>query len=141
MSETIKTKLLVIGLLMVLIAASYVPAIAQSIDLDLHIKVDKSYKQNEQYHIQVLNLNTNKIEHILVDNKFKLKLSYDTEYQISVSGTNTNRKIIYINTKYAPIDNWYIISGFELSTNNTEDILAGSIKYDNKLKTFKTYKL
>jgi hypothetical protein len=44
-----------------------------------------------------------------------------------------------INTE-APIDNWYIISSINLNTTNNKKILAGGIKYDTLLKTFKKYK-
>lgn len=139
MSNSAKTKLLVIGLLAVLIA-SCSQAIAQTIKLDLHIKVDKAYKNNEQYNIRVLNLSTNKTEYLLMDNKFDIQLEYNTKYQISVSGVNTNHKTICIDTN-APLDDWYIISGFDLTTSNDEYIIAGGIKYDQKLRTFVPYKI
>lgn len=145
MKQAIQTKLLLLGVLLVLFTVSSVgqsplpllPSTTQLIDFDIEIKVDKQLK-TEKYQIQVINMDTKQESNLIVDHNFIMKLDYNTQYKVSVSGHNTSTKTIFIDTN-APIDDWYIISGFELKSDNTSKIIAGGIRYNKKTKTFEKY--
>ena len=137
MKESVKTKLLLIGLLIVLMTAC---AVAQNtVKLDLTIKINNYEIPDTSYVLDIVNYNTGILTSVKSSSNFILSLDYNTEFEISVSYKGTNTKTIMINTE-APIDNWYIISSINLNTTNNKKILAGGIKYDTLLKTFKKYK-
>ena len=137
MKESVKTKLLLIGLLIVLMTAC---AVAQNtVKLDLTIKINNYEIPDTSYVLDIVNYNTGVVTSVKASSNFILYLDYNSEFEISVSYKGTNTKVITINTK-APIDDWYIISSINLNTNNNKRILAGGIKYDTLLKTFKKYK-
>ena len=137
MKESVKTKLLLIGLLIVLMTAC---AVAQNtVKLDLTIKINNYEIPDTSYVLNIVNYNTGVLTSVKASSNFILYLDYNSEFEISVSYKGTNTKVITINTK-APIDDWYIISSINLNTNNNKRILAGGIKYDTLLKTFKKYK-
>jgi hypothetical protein len=156
MKQSIQIKLLVLGLLIVLFSAC---AFAQQgfdtnmfktksqlkqldkgkIKLDLAILVDNKEINDTSYTLNIVNYNTGILTTMLVSNKFILYLDYNNQYEISVSYKNTNTKAIIVDTD-APYDNWYIISGISLTSNSNNRILAGGIRYDGKLQTFKKYK-
>ncbi len=156
MKNSILTKLLLIGLTVVLFSAC---AFAQQgfdtnmfktkaqlkqldkgkIKLDLSILVDNKEISDTSYVLNIVNYNTGLLSTIKVSNKFVLYLDYSNQYEISVSYNNTNTKAIIVDTD-APYDNWYIISGISLTSNSDTRILAGGIRYDGKLQTFKKYK-
>lgn len=137
MKESVKTKLLLIGLLIVLMTAC---AVAQNtVKLDLTIKINNYEIPDTSYVLDIVNYNTGVLTSVKASSNFILYLDYNSEFEISVSYKGTNTKVITINTK-APIDDWYIISSINLNTNNNKRILAGGIKYDTLLKTFKKYK-
>ena len=156
MKQAIQIKLLVLGLLIVLFSAC---AFAQQgfdtnmfktkaqlkqldkgkIKLDLTILVDNKEINDTSYVLNIVNYNTGLLSTIKVSNKFVLYLDYSNQYEISVSYNNTNTKAIIVDTD-APYDNWYIISGISLTSNSNTRILAGSIRYNGKLQTFKKYK-
>ena len=156
MKQAIQIKLLVLGLLIVLFSAC---AFAQQgfdtnmfktkaqlkqldkgkIKLDLSILVDNKEISDTSYVLNIVNYNTGLLSTIKVSNKFVLYLDYSNQYEISVCYNNTNTKAIIVDTD-APYDNWYIISGISLTSNSNTRILAGGIKYDSKLQTFKKYK-
>jgi hypothetical protein len=137
MKESVKTKLLLIGLLIVLMTAC---AVAQNtVKLDLTIKINNQEIPDTSYVLDIVNYNTGILTSVKASSNFILSLDYNTEFEISVSYKGTNTKTIMINTE-APIDNWYIISSINLNTTNNKKILAGGIKYDTLLKTFKKYK-
>jgi len=137
MKESVKTKLLLIGLLIVLMTAC---AVAQNtVKLDLTIKINNYEIPDTSYVLDIVNYNTGVLTSVKASSNFILYLDYNSEFEISVSYKGTNTKVITINTK-APIDDWYIISSINLNTNNNKRILTGGIKYDTLLKTFKKYK-
>lgn len=156
MKQSTQIKLLVLGLLIVLFSAC---AFAQQgfdtnmfktksqlkqldrgkIKLDLSILVDNQEINDTPYVLNIVNYNTGLLSTMKVSNKFILYLDYSNQYEISVSYNNTNTKAIIVDTD-APYDNWYIISGISLTSNSNTRILAGGIRYDNKLQTFKKYK-
>ncbi len=158
MKQSILTKLLLIGLIVVAVTAC---ANAQNnsgfdtninktnkqlkqldyrtIKLDLAIKVDNKDIYDTCYVLNIVNYNTGLLTTIKVSNKFVLYLEYNQEFEISINYKGTNTKAIIVDTD-APIDNWYIISGVHLETTNNNRILAGGIRYDTKLQTFKKYK-
>ena len=158
MKNSILTKLLLIGLTVVLFSAC---AFAQNntgfdtninksfkqlkqldnrtIKLDLAIKVDNKEIYDTCYVLNIVNYNTGLITTIKVSNKFVLYLEYNQEFEISINYKGSNTKTIIVDTD-APLDNWYIISGVHLETTNNNRILAGGIRYDHKLQTFKKYK-
>lgn len=137
MKESVKTKLLLIGLLIVLMTAC---AVAQNtVKLDLTIKINNYEIPDTSYVLDIVNYNTGVLTSVKASSNFILYLDYNSEFEISVSYKGTNTKVITINTK-APIDDWYIISSINLNTNDNKRILAGGIKYDTLLKTFKKYK-
>ncbi len=109
------------------------------IKLDLSILVDNQSINDTSYVLNIVNYNNGMITTMHVSNKFVLYLDYSNQYEISISYNNTNTKAIIVNTD-APYDNWYIISGISLTSNSNTRILAGGIKYDSKLQTFKKYK-
>ncbi len=136
MKESVKTKLLLIGLLIVLMTC----AVAQNtVKLDLTIKINNYEIPDTSYVLDIINYNTGVLTSVKASSNFILYLDYNSEFEISVSYKGTNTKVITINTK-APIDDWYIISSINLNTNNNKRILTGGIKYDTLLKTFKKYK-
>ena len=137
MKESVKTKLLLIGLLIVLMTA-YARA-QNTVKLDLTIKINNYEIPDTSYVLNIVNYNTGVLTSVKASSNFILYLDYNSEFEISVSYKGTNTKVITINTK-APIDDWYIISSINLNTNNNKRILAGGIKYDTLLKTFKKYK-
>ena len=157
MKESVKIKLLLTGLLIVLMTACAIAQTAgfdtnklkskrelrlldrEKIKLDLTVKIDNKCVQDTSYILTVYNFDTEEFVKTYVTDNFVLYLDYDNQFEISVSYKGTNTKIITINTK-APIDDWYIISSINLNTNNNKRILAGGIKYDTLLKTFKKYK-
>lgn len=106
----------------------------QKIKLDLTLTIDNQLVQTT-YTLDIINYNTGVLTTIEVSNKFVLYLDYGNEYEISVSTNNTNTKAILVNTD-APYDNWYIISAIGLSSNSSNKIVAGGIRYDHKLQTF-----
>lgn len=156
MKQSILTKLLLIGLLIVAISAC---SFAQqgfdtnllktktqlkqldkkTIKLDLSIIVDNQIIEDTMYQMDIVNYNTGKLTSFNVPNKIVLYLEYNNQYEISVHYKNCNTKTILVDTD-APYDNWYIISGISLNSNSNVRILAGGIRFDNKLKTFKKYK-
>ena len=156
MKQSIQIKLLILGLLIVLFSAC---AFAQQgfdtnmfktksqlkqldkgkIKLDLAILVDNKEINDTSYTLNIVNYNTGILTTMLVSNKFILYLDYSNQYEISVSYKNTNTKAIIVDTD-APYDNYYIITGILLSSNSNTRILAGGIRYDGKLQTFKKYK-
>lgn len=158
MKQSILTKLLLIGLIIVAVTAC---ANAQNntgfdtninktnkqlkqldyktIKLDLAIKVDNKDIYDTCYVLNIVNYNTGVLTTIKVSNKFVLYLEYNQEFEISITYKGTNTKAIIVDTD-APVDNWYVISGIHLETTNTNRILAGGIRYDTKLQTFKKYK-
>lgn len=109
------------------------------IKLDLSIIVDEKVIEDTCYTLNIVNYNTGILTSMQVSNKFVLYLDYSNQYEISVCYKNTNTKAIIVDTD-APFDNWYIISGISLNSNSNVRILAGSIRFDNKLQTFKKYK-
>lgn len=137
MKESVKTKLLLVGLLIVLMTAC---AVAQNtVKLDLTIKINNYEIPDTSYVLDIVNYNTGVLTSVKASSNFILYLDYNSEFEISVSYKGTNTKVITINTK-APIDDWYIISSINLNTNDNKRILVGGIKYDTLLKTFKKYK-
>jgi|JI10StandDraft_1071094.scaffolds.fasta_scaffold992035_1 hypothetical protein len=158
MKQSTMTKLLLIGLLIVVATAC---SFAQNnsgfdtninktnkqlkqldyrtIKLDLAIKVDNKDIYDTCYVLNIVNYNTGLLTTVKVSNKFVLYLEYNQEFEISVNYKGTNTKTIIVDTD-SPVDNWYIISGIHLETTNSNRILAGGIRYDTKLQTFKKYK-
>lgn len=139
MTESMKIKLLVTGLLIVLMTACAVAQTNKVVKLDLTIKINNQEIPDTSYVLDIVNYNTGVLTSVKASSNFILSLDYNTEFEISVSYKGTNTKTIMINTE-APIDNWYIISSINLNTTNNKKILAGGIKYDTLLKTFKKYK-
>jgi hypothetical protein len=139
MTESMKIKLLVTGLLIVLMTACAVAQTNKVVKLDLTIKINNQEIPDTSYLLDIVNYNTGVLTSVKASSNFILSLDYNTEFEISVSYKGTNTKTIMINTE-APIDNWYIISSINLNTTNNKKILAGGIKYDTLLKTFKKYK-
>ena len=139
MTESMKIKLLVTGLLIVLMTACAVAQTNKVVKLDLTIKIDNQEIPDTSYLLDIVNYNTGVLTSVKASSNFILSLDYNIEFEISVSYKGTNTKTIMINTE-APIDNWYIISSINLNTTNNKKILAGGIKYDTLLKTFKKYK-
>jgi len=139
MKESVKIKLLITGLLIVLMTACAVAQTNKVVKLDLTIKIDNQEIPDTSYLLDIVNYNTGILTSVKSSSNFILSLDYNTEFEISVSYKGTNTKTIMINTE-APIDNWYIISSINLNTTNNKKILAGGIKYDTLLKTFKKYK-
>jgi hypothetical protein len=109
------------------------------IKLDLSIIVDEKVIEDTCYTLNIVNYNTGILTSMQVSNKFVLYLDYSNQYEVSVCYKNSNTKAIIVDTD-APFDNWYIISGISLNSNSNVRILAGSIRFDNKLQTFKKYK-
>lgn len=156
MKKTNQIKLLIIGLLVILFSSC---AFAQqgfdtnllktktqlkqldkkTIKLDLAIIVDNQVIEDTMYQMDIVNYNTGKLTSFNVPNKIILYLEYSNQYEISVHYKNCNTKTILVDTD-APYDNWYIISGISLNSNSNVRILAGGIRFDNKLQTFKKYK-
>ena len=139
MTESVKIKLLVTGLLIVLMTACAVAQTNKVVKLDLTIKINNQEIPDTSYVLDIVNYNTGVLTSVKASSNFILSLDYNTEFEISISYKGTNTKTIMINTE-APIDNWYIISSINLNTTNNKKILAGGIKYDTLLKTFKKYK-
>lgn len=157
MKQSILTKLLLIGLGIVLISTC---ANAQQgfdtnmfktksqlkqldkgkIKLDLSILVDNQSINDTSYVLNIVNYNNGMITTMHVSNKFVLYLDYNNQYEVSVCYHNTNIKAILVDTD-APYDNWYIITSISLTSNSNTRVLAGGIRFDNKLQTFKKYKL
>ena len=156
MKQSTMTKLLLIGLLIVAISAC---SLAQqgfdtnmfktktelkkldqkTIKLDLAIKVDNKDIYDTCYVLNIVNYNTGLLTTMKVSNKFIIYLDYNSEFEISINYKGTNTKTIIIDTD-APHDNWYVISGIHLETTNSNRILAGAIRYNSKLQTFRKYK-
>lgn len=137
MKESVKTKLLLILLTIVLMTAC---AIAQkTVKVDLTIKVDNYQINDTSYILHIINYNTKEVTNVKASSSFILYLDYNSKFEVSISYKGTNTKTIIIDTN-APIDDWYILSSINLNTNNTNKILCGGIKYDTLLKTFKKYK-
>lgn len=142
MKESVKIKLLVTGLLIVLMTAC---AIAQpnydtdKVKLDLTVKINNQNVKDTSYILTIYNFNTESFIRTHVPNNFVLYLDFDTKFEISVSYKGTNIKVINVDTE-APMDNWYINADVNLNTNDNKRILAGGIKYDTLLRTFKKYK-
>lgn len=157
MKESVKTKLLLAGLIIVLMATC---AVAQSgfdtnvnktrrelkqlsqktIKIDLSITIDNKSIDDTSYVLNIVNYNTGIETNVNVSNKFILFLDYNSEFEVSMSYKRTNMKTIIVNTKAPEDENWYIITGIDLSTKNNNRILAGNLKYDNKTQSFKKYK-
>lgn len=158
MKQSTMTKLLLIGLLIVIATAcanaqnntgfdtninkskkELLKLDDRTIKLDLAIKVDNKDIYDTCYILNIVNYNTGKLTSMKVSNKFIIYLDYNQEFEISVNYKGTNTKTIIVDTD-APLDNWFIISGIHLETSNTNRILAGGIRYDAKLQTFRKYK-
>lgn len=157
MKESIKIKLLVTSLLIVLMAACAVAQTAgfdtnqlkskkelrsldrEKVKLDLTVKIDNKSVQDTSYILTIYNFDTESFMRTHVPNNFVLYLDFDNQFEISVSYKGTNVKVINIDTE-APIDNWYILADVNLNTNNNKRIVAGGIKFDKNLQTFKKYK-
>lgn len=139
MKEAIKIKLLLLGIMIVLLSACALGQINEKIiRLDISVKIDNEEINDTSYVLNLFNYSTKKSTNYRIANNFVLYLDYNTKFKISVNHALTNTKTIIIDTE-APIDNWYIITGLELTKHNTTHILAGSIKYDNKYKTFRKF--
>jgi hypothetical protein len=139
MKQQTKTKLLLIGLIIILLA-SCVPAVAQdSVNLELTILLDNK-KVNQKYELILTDSKNNQTIYKTVDSKVLLELEFNNEYVITVSSPYHNSKTIYFNTK-APKENWYIITTIGLDSDDNCNIIAGGIKYNKKLKTFQKYLL
>lgn len=159
MKESVKIKLLLAGLIIVLMVTC-VKAVAQSgfdtnvnktrrelkelsqktIKIDLSITIDNKSIDDTSYVLNIVNYNTGIETNVNVSNKFILFLDYNSEFEVSMSYKGTNMKTIIVNTKAPEDENWYIITGIDLSTKNNNRILAGNLKYDNKTQSFKKYK-
>jgi hypothetical protein len=157
MKESVKIKLLVTGLLIVLMTACAVAQTAgfdtnqlkskkelrsldrEKVKLDLTVKIDNKSVQDTSYILTIYNFDTESFMRTHVPNNFVLYLDFDNQFEISVSYKGTNIKVINIDTE-APIDNWYILADVNLNTNNNKRIVAGGIKFDKNLQTFKKYK-
>lgn len=142
MKKSMKIKFLLIGLIIILMNSC---AIAQpnydtdKVKLDLTVKIDNKNVKDTSYILTIYNSNTESFIRTHVPNNFVLYLDFDTKFEISVSYKGTNVKVINIDTE-APMDNWYINADVNLNTNDNKRILAGGIKYDTLLRTFKKYK-
>ena len=110
----------------------------KTIKLDLAITVNNKAIDDTSYVLEIVNYNTGINTYVKVSNNFILFLEYDTEFEISISYKGTNMKTIIVNTN-APRENWYIVTGINLSTLSKDRIHAGTIKYNDSLKTFKKY--
>lgn len=157
MKESVKIKLLLTGLLIVLMTACAVAQTAgfdtnqlkskkelrlldrEKVKLDLTVKIDNKCVQDTLYILTVYNFDTEEFVKTYVTDNFVLYLDYDNQFEISVSYKGTNIKVINIDTE-APIDNWYILADVNLNTNNNKRIVAGGIKFDKNLQTFRKYK-
>lgn len=156
MKQSILTKLLLIGLLIVGISAcsfgqqgfdtnlfktkSQLKQLDKDkIKLDLSIYVDNQIIQDTSYTLNIVNYNTGILTSMQVSNKFVLYLDYSNQYEVSISYKNSNTKAIIVDTE-ANWDNWYIITSISLTSNSKDRILAGAIRYDQKSNTFKKYK-
>lgn len=158
MKQSTMTKLLVLGLLIVFAAAcanaqnntgfdtninkskkELLKLDDRTIKLDLAIKVDNKDIYDTCYILNIVNYNTGVLTTMKVSNKFVIYLEYNQEFEISINYKGTNTKTIIVDTD-SPVDNWYIISGIHLETTNSNRILAGGIRYDAKLQTFRKYK-
>lgn len=156
MKQSILTKLLLIGLLIVVISAcsfgqqgfdtnlfktkSQLKQLDKGkIKLDLSIYVDNQIIQDTSYTLNIVNYNTGILTSMQVSNKFVLYLDYSNQYEVSISYKNSNTKAILVDTE-ALYDNWYIITSISLTSNSKDRILAGAIRYDQKSNTFKKYK-
>lgn len=155
MKQSILTKLLLIGLLIVGISAcsfgqqgfdtnlfktkSQLKQLDKGkIKLDLSIYVDNQTIQDTCYTLNIVNYNTGVLTSIQVSNKFVLYLDYSNQYEVSISYKNSNTKAIIVDTE-APYDNYYIITSITLTTNSNRRLLAGGIRYDLKKNTFIKY--
>jgi len=156
MKQSILTKLLLIGLLIVAVSAC---SFAQQgfdtnlfktkaqlkqldkgkIKLDLSIIVDEKVIEDTCYTLNIVNYNTGILTSMQVSNKFVLYLDYSNQYEVSVCYKNSNTKAIIVDTE-AQYNNWYIITSISLTSNSKDRILAGAIRYDQKSDTFKKYK-
>ena len=156
MKQSILTKLLLIGLLIVVISAcsfgqqgfdtnlfktkSQLKQLDKGkIKLDLSIYIDNQIIQDTSYTLNIVNYNTGVLTSMQVSNKFVLYLDYSNQYEVSISYKNSNTKAILVDTE-ALYDNWYIITSISLTSNSKDRILAGAIRYDQKSNTFKKYK-
>jgi hypothetical protein len=157
MTESMKIKLLVTGLLIVLMTACAVAQTAgfdtnklkskrelksldrEKVKLDLSVKINNECVQDTSYVLTIYNFDTESYMQTHVPNNFVLYLDFDNQFEISVSYKGTNVKVINVDTE-APMDNWYINADVNLNTNDNKRILAGGIKYDTLLRTFKKYK-
>lgn len=156
MKQSILTKLLLIGLLIVGITAcsfgqqgfdtnlfktkSQLKQLDKGkIKLDLSIYVDNQIIQDTSYTLNIVNYNTGVLTSMQVSNKFVLYLDYSNQYEVSICYKNSNTKAIIVDTE-ALYDNWYIITSISLTSNSKDRILAGAIRYDQKSNTFKKYK-
>lgn len=156
MKQSILTKLLLIGLLIV--AATACSFAQQGFDtnmfktkaqlkqldkgkikLDLSIIVDEKVIEDTCYTLNIVNYNTGILTSMQVSNKFVLYLDYSNQYEVSISYKNSNTKAIIVDTE-AQYNNWYIITSISLTSNSKDRILAGAIRYDQKSDTFKKYK-
>ena len=157
MTESVKIKLLVTGLLIVLMTACAVAQTAgfdtnklkskrelrlldkEKIKLDLSVKINNECIKDTSYILTVYNFDTEEFVKTYVTDNFVLYLDYDNQFEISVCYKGTNIKVITIDTE-APYDNWYIKADVNLNTNNNKRIVAGGIKFDKNLQTFRKYK-
>lgn len=157
MKKSTLTKLLILGLLIVgITACSFAQngfdtnqlktrkqikeLYVKTIKLDLQITIDSKVIEDSIFNIEILNTNTNLKSNIKTSNKFILYLDFDNEFYITFSYKNSNKKTIIINT-LSPYEDWYIISGINLNSNNKENTIVGGIKYNSKIQTFEKYKL
>jgi hypothetical protein len=157
MKESVKIKLLFISLMLIVMSAC---AFAQQsgfdtnisktrsqlkqlektkIKLDLSVFVDDQSIDDTSYVLNIVNYNNGVLTSMHVSNKFVLFLDYSTEYEISINYKNTNTKVIIVNTE-ATYNNWYIVTSVALTSGVNDRILAGGIKFDYELNTFKKYK-
>lgn len=157
MKEKIQMKLFILGITLVLMSAC---AFGQqgfdtnlfktklqikqlekkSIILDLDITINNSSIKDTNYVLNVVNFNTGVLKtYNNVSNKIILYLEYSCEFEISISYKGTNTKSIIVNTD-APQNNWYLISGINLNTNNNNRLLVGGLRYNDSLQTFEKYK-
>lgn len=110
-----------------------------SIKVDIAIIVDNKAIE-DSFKLTIINIHNKISTTIKVYNKFILYLDYNSEYEIQLTKPNCNTKIVYIDTD-APYDNWYVITGINLNSNNNTIVKAGGIRYNSKLQTFEKYKL
>lgn len=110
-----------------------------NVRVDIHVVIDQK-PINDSITLTIINHSTTSNVTLTVDSKFILFLDYDMDYDIYVTKANCNTKIVHINT-CAPHIDWHIITGINLTYDNTDTVVSGGIKYDKLLQTFKKYKL